>query len=65
MTTRGTGIVSVALVNIDRLERVTLELPTTAIEEPVIEDLVRLILDRDFAFLKSGRLAGLRGRASG
>ncbi len=60
-----TGVVSVALVNVDRLERVTLEFPSTAIEEPVLEDLVRLILGRDSAFLKRGRLAGLRGRASG
>ena len=60
-----TGIVTVALVNVDRLERVTLEFPSTAIEEPILEDLVRLILGRDSAFLKRGRLAGLRGRASG
>jgi hypothetical protein len=55
--------VTVALVNVDRLERVTLEFPSTAIEEPVLEDLVRLILGRDSAFLKRGRLAGLRGQA--
>ena len=60
-----TGIVTVALVNVDRLERVTLEFPSTAIEEPVLEDLVRLILGSDSAFLKRGRLAGLRGRTSG
>ena len=60
-----TGIVTVAVVNVDRLERVTLEFPSTAIEEPVLEDLVRLILGRDSAFLKRGRLAGLRSGASG
>jgi hypothetical protein len=60
-----TGIVTVALANVDRLEHVTLEFASTAIEEPVLEDLVRLILGRDSAFLKRGRLAGLRGRASG
>ena len=60
----GTGIVTVALVNVDRLERVTLEFPSTAIEEPILEDLVRLMLGHDSAFLKRGRLAGLRGRAS-
>ena len=49
-----TGIVTVALVNVDRLERVTLEFPSTAIEEPILEDLVRLILGRDSAFLKRG-----------
>src|SRR4030095_10008115 len=60
-----TGLVTVALVNVDRLDRVTLEFPSTAIEEPILEDLVRLVLGRDSAFLKRGRLAGLRGRASG
>ena len=60
-----TGLVTVALVNVDRLERVTLEFHTSAIDESVLEDLVRLILGRDSAFLKRGRLAGLRGRASG
>ena len=60
-----TGIVTVVLVNVDRLERVTLEFPNTAIEEPALEDLVRLILGRDSAFLKRARLAGLRGRTSG
>jgi len=57
--------VAVALFNVDRLESVTLELPSTEIEEPILEDLVRLILGLDSAFLKRGRLAGLRGRASG
>ena len=60
-----TGIVTVALVNVDRLERITLEFPSTVVEEAGLEDLVRLILGRDSAFLKRGRLAGLRGRASG
>ena len=54
-----------ALVNVDRLERVTLEFPSASIEEPVLEDLVRLILGSDSALLKRGRLAGLRGRAPG
>ena len=49
---------TVALVNVDRLERITLEFPSAAIEEPVLEDLVRLILGRDSAFLKRGRLVG-------
>ena len=50
--------------DVDRLECVTLEFPSTAIEEPVLEDLARLILGHDSGFLKRGRLAGLRGRAS-
>jgi hypothetical protein len=57
-----TGIVTVTLVNVDRLERVTLEYSSTEFEEPVLEDLVRLILGRDSALLKRGRLAGLRGQ---
>jgi hypothetical protein len=58
------GLVTVALVNVDRLERVTLEFASTQIEEPVLEDLVRLMLGRDSGFLKRAPLAGLHGRAS-
>ena len=57
-----TGLVTVTLANVDRLERVTLEFHSNAIEEPVLEDLVRLILGRDFAFLRRAPLAGLHGR---
>ena len=60
-----TGLVTVALVNVDRLERVTLEFHSTAIDESVLEDLVRLILGRDSAFLRRARLAGLHTQASG
>jgi hypothetical protein len=60
-----TGLVAVILVNVDRLERVTLEFPSAAIEVPVLEDLVQLILGRDSAFLKRGRIAGLRDRPPG
>jgi hypothetical protein len=60
-----TGLVTVGLVNVDRLERVTLEIPSAAIEEPVLEDLVRLILGQDSAFLKRARFARPRGRTSG
>jgi hypothetical protein len=56
------GIVQVVLVNVDRLERVTLEFHSNAIEEPVLEDLVRLMLGRDSAFLRRAPLAGLHGR---
>jgi hypothetical protein len=58
------GTVKVALANVDRLDRVTLEFPSKAIEEPVLEDLVRLILGRDSAFLRRAPLAGLHGRPS-
>jgi hypothetical protein len=30
--------------------------------EPLLKDLVRLVLGRESAFLRRGRLAGLRGR---
>ena len=59
-----TGLVTAALINVDRLDRVTLEFPSIAIEESVLEDLVRLILGQDSAFLKRARFAGLHGRAS-
>lgn len=59
-----TGLVTVALVNVDRLDRITLEFHSNAIEEPVLEDLVRLILGRDSVFLRRAPLAGLHGRPS-
>jgi hypothetical protein len=57
-----TGLVVATLVNVDRLERIALEFHTTMIEEPVLEDLVRLILGRDSAFLRRAPLAGLHGQ---
>ncbi len=57
-----TGIVTVTLFNVDRLDRVALEFHSNAIEEPMLEDLVRLILGRDSAFLRRAPLAGLHGR---
>jgi hypothetical protein len=59
-----TGLVTVALVNVDRLDRITLEFHSNAMEEPVLEDLVRLILGRDSAFLRRATLAGLHPRSS-
>jgi hypothetical protein len=56
------GAVTVALVNVDRLDRVTLEFHSNAIEEPVLEDLVKLMLGRDSAFLRRAPLAGLHPR---
>ena len=55
-----TGIVKAALVNVDRLDRVTLEFHSNDIEEPILEDLVKLILGRDSAFLRRAPLAGMR-----
>jgi len=59
------GLVTVALVNVDRLERVALEFLSTAIDESVLEDLLRLMLGRDSAFLKRAPLAGLHRPAVG
>jgi hypothetical protein len=55
------GLVTVALANVDRLERVTLEFPSSAIDEGVLEDLVRLMLGRNSAFLRRAPLAGVHG----
>jgi len=55
-----TGIVTVALMNVDRFDRVALEFHSNAIEEPVLEDLVKLILGRDSAFLRRAPLARVR-----
>lgn len=60
-----TGMVTVALVNVDRLDRVTLEFHSNEIEEPILEDLVKLILGRDSAFLHRAPLAGIRRSPSG
>ena len=58
-----TGLVTVTLVNVDRLDRVTLEFSSKAIDEPVLDDLVRLILGRDSAFLRRAPLAGFHPRS--
>lgn len=58
----GTGLVKVALANVDRFDRVTLEFHSNAIDEPILEDLVRLILGRDAMFLRRAPLAGIHGR---
>ena len=59
-----TGIVKAALVNVDRLDRVTLEFHSNDIEEPILGDLVKLILGRDSAFLRRAPLAGMRRSSS-
>jgi hypothetical protein len=56
------GVVPVTLVNVDRFDRVTLEFHSNMIEEPILEDLVRLILGRDSAFLRRAPVAGLHNR---
>jgi hypothetical protein len=57
-----TGQVTVTLVNVDRFDRTALVFPSTAIDEPVLEDLVRLILGRSDAFLRHAALAGIHGK---
>ena len=61
MTPAGEEMVALA----ERMERDVLEFPSTAIDETALEDLLRLMLGRDSAFLKLAPLAGLHGRASG
>ena len=56
-----TGIVMVALVNVDRFDRVSLEFHSQAIEESVLEDLIRFILGKNTAFLRRAPLAGIHG----
>jgi len=60
-----TGLVRVSLVNVDRFDRVSLEFASRAIDEPALEDLVRLILGRSDAFLHRAPLVGVHGRPSG
>jgi hypothetical protein len=56
-----TGIVTVPLVNVDRFDRVSLEFHSQAIDETVLEDLLKFILGRDSAFLHRAPLSGLHG----
>jgi len=51
--------VEVTMRNVDRFESVALEFPADAIEEPVLEDLVRLVLGEANTFLRRAPLAGV------
>jgi hypothetical protein len=55
-----TGLVIVTLVNVDRFERTSLEFESTAIDEPMLEDLVHLMLGHNSAFLRRAPLAGIQ-----
>jgi len=55
----------VSLVNVDRFDRVSLEFHSQAIEEPVLDDLLKFILGRDANFLRRAPLAGLHGTPRG
>lgn len=57
-----TGLVDVALSNVDRFDRVTLEFHSQAIDESVLDDLLKLVLGRDGMFLRRAPLAGLHGQ---
>ena len=54
------GVVTATLVNVDRLDRVSLAFQSGAIVEPALEDLVRLMLGRDSAFLHRAPVAWKR-----
>jgi len=60
-----TGLVVVSLVNVDRFDRVSLEFHSQAIDESVLEDLVRFILGKNSAFLSRAPLAGIHGITRG
>ncbi len=51
--------VEVTMRNVDRFEAVTLEFPAAAIEEPALEDMVRLIMGEANTFLRRAPLAGI------
>lgn len=57
-----TGTVTIALFNVDRFDRVSLEFRSTSIEEPMLEDLIRFVLGRDTAFLHRAPLTGIHGQ---
>ena len=57
-----TGIVNVALSNVDRFDRVALEFHSNAIDDAILDDLLKFILGRDTAFLRRAPLAGLHGQ---
>jgi len=45
--------------NVDRFEAVTLEFSAGALEEPALEDMVRLIMGEANTFLRRAPLAGI------
>ena len=56
-----TSVVQVWLTNVDRFDRVGVELRSSAIDEPLLEDLIRFVLGRDNAFLRHAPLIGIHG----
>ena len=58
----GKRAIDVMLRNVDRFESVLLEFEPTAIDEPALEDLVRLVLGESNAFLHRAPLAYVNSR---
>ena len=54
--------IDVMLRNVDRFESVLLEFEPTAVDEPALEDLVRLVLGESNAFLHRAPLAYVNSR---
>jgi len=57
-----TGLITCAMTNVDRFDRVTLEFHSTAIDEHVLDELLHFILGRDANFLRRAPLAGIHGQ---
>ncbi len=57
-----TGVVQIWLINVDRFDRVVLAFHSNSIDEPMLEDLIRLILGRSSAFLRRAPLVGIHGQ---
>ncbi|MEO9161946.1 MAG: hypothetical protein ABI349_06050 [Casimicrobiaceae bacterium] len=57
-----TGVVQIWLINVDRFDRVALAFHSNSIDEPMLEDLVRLILGRSSTFLLRAPLVGIHGQ---
>lgn len=56
------GVITVTLVNVDRLDRISLAFKSSSIRESVLEDVAKFVLGKDSALLKTAQLAGIRGR---
>lgn len=57
-----TGLITCAMTNVDRFDRVTLEFHSNAIDTPILDDLLHFILGRNANFLRRAPLAGIHGQ---
>ena len=55
-------VIDVMLRNVDRFESVLLEFEPSAVDEPALEDLIRLVLGESNAFLHRAPLAYVNSR---